>query len=76
MALSSDSDIGIFVARNGFTRDEAYHIDRFGTSFDLWTEYYDRIPEEIAGSCRVGSYTTSNPISDSRKKGSTWKYSG
>lgn len=55
MALLSDSDIGIFVARSGFTRDaenearrqESRRIMMIDSErlFDLWTEHYERIPE-------------------------------
>jgi len=55
MAVLGDSDVGIFVSTGGFTRDaqdEARRQERrrimlldLKRLFDLWVEYYDKIPE-------------------------------
>ncbi len=56
MSALGDNDVGIFVASGGFTRDaekEAREQEKrrlmlldLEAMFDLWKEYYDKIPEE------------------------------
>ena len=56
LALVSDGDVGLFVSAGGFTKDaedEVRKQERRRTMlvdlkrfFDLWIEYYDKIPEE------------------------------
>ncbi len=55
MALLGDSDVGLFVCTGGFTREAESEARRqekrrimlldLKRLFDLWTEYYDRVPE-------------------------------
>jgi restriction system protein len=55
LGVLSQDDVGIFVSTGGFSneavrlaRDEPRQITLVGLRalFDLWTEYYDRVPEE------------------------------